>query len=334
MSLLRSEREAHTRNNLTILRRKYLVIALAACLFSAGCSLKRYAINKVGDALSSGPSIYETDEDIELVGSALPFGLKFIETLLAESPKHRGLLLTASRGFVLYSFAYVDWEAEVAEDEDLDRARALRVRARRLYLRAFRYGLRGLEVSYAELGARLVSDPSAAVSVVDNKKRKRQDVPLLYWTAASLGLAIAVARNDAAMLVRLPEVEALLDRAIELDPSWDDGTLHEFAIQLESTKSGATDYDAMRRHYDRALQLSGGKSASLHLGYAEAVSVPKQNRAEFTSLVKKTLAVDPDEFPERRLVNLLAHRRARRLLDRIDNLILDDEPLAATGETP
>ena len=67
-------------------RRKHLAIALAACLFGAGCSLKRYAINKVGDALSSGPSIYESDEDIELVGAALPFGLKFIETLLAESP--------------------------------------------------------------------------------------------------------------------------------------------------------------------------------------------------------------------------------------------------------
>ena len=317
-----------------MLRHQHLVIALAACLFAAGCSLKRYAINKVGDALSSGPSIYESDEDIELVGAALPFGLKFIETLLAESPKHRGLLLTASRGFVLYSFAYVDWEAELAEDEDLDRARALRARARRLYLRAFRYGLRGLEVSYPELGARLVSDPSAAVSVADNRKKKRQDVPLLYWTAASLGLAISVSRNDAAMLARLPEVEALLDRAMELDESWDNGALHEFAIQLESTKPAAPDYGAMRRHYDRALRLSGGKSASLHLGYAEAVSVPKQNRAEFTTLVNKALAVDPEEFPEKRLVNLLAHRRARRLLGRIDELILEDEPLATTGETP
>ena len=90
----------------------------------------------------------------------------------------------------------------------------------------------------------------------------------------------------------------------------------------------------MRRHYDTALRLSGGKSASLHLGYAEAVSVPKQDRAEFTSLVNKALAVDPGEFPEKRLVNLLAHRRARRLLDRIDDLILEDEPLATTGETP
>lgn len=317
-----------------MLRRKHLVIALAACLAGAGCSIKKFAINKVGDALSTGPSVYENDEDIELVGSALPFGLKFIETLLAESPKHRGLLLTASRGFVLYSFAYVDWEAEVAEDEDLDRARALRMRARRLYLRAFRYGVRGLEVSYPEFGGRLVSDPSAAASVVDNRRKKRQDVPLLYWTAASLGLAISVSRNDAAMLARLPEVDALLDRAMELDESWDDGALHEFAIQLASTKPGAPDYDEMRRHYDSAVRLSGGKSASVHLGYAEAVSVSRQDRAEFTSLVNRALAVDPDGVPEKRLVNLLAHRRAQRLIERIDDLILEDELPALVGDKP
>ena len=319
--------------HLTMPQRMHFAIALAACLIGAGCSLKKFAINKVGDALSTGPSVYETDEDIELVGSALPFGLKFIETLLAESPKHRGLLLTAGRGFVLYSFAYVDWEAEVAEDEDLDRARALRGRARRLYLRAFRYGVRGLEVSYPEFGARLASDPEAAVSVVDNRKKKRQDVPLLYWTAASLGLAISVSRNDAAMLARLPEVEALLNRAMELDESWDDGALHEFAIQLASTKPAAPDYDAMRRHYNSAVRLSGGKSASVHLGYAEAVSVPRQDRAEFTSLVNKALAVDPDEAPENRLVNLLAHRRAQRLLERIDDLILEDELQGPTGDS-
>lgn len=67
----------------------------------SGCSVKTYAINMVGNALASGDSVYETDDDIELVGQALPFGLKLTESLLAQSPQHKGLLLTASRGFVL-----------------------------------------------------------------------------------------------------------------------------------------------------------------------------------------------------------------------------------------
>src|SRR5262245_29050402 len=128
------------------LRGQVMLIILA--MAGAGCSVKTAAINMVGDALSSGHSVYETDEDIELVGQALPFGLKLTESLLAQSPKHRGLLLTACRGFVLYSYAYVQYKADMADEVDLDRARALRLRARKLYQRGLRYCFRSLEQSY------------------------------------------------------------------------------------------------------------------------------------------------------------------------------------------
>jgi hypothetical protein len=85
------------------------------------CSLRTYAVNTVGNALASGNSVYESDADIELVGAALPFGLKLTESLLAESPKHDGLLLTACRGFTMYSYAYVAFDAERLSDEDLRR---------------------------------------------------------------------------------------------------------------------------------------------------------------------------------------------------------------------
>ena len=308
--------------------------AVILLVLAPGCSLKKYAINKIGDTLASGNSVYESDEDIELVGEALPFGLKLMESLLAESPNHRGLLVSACQGFVLYSYAYVDYEAQLAEDEDLDRARALRTRARKLYLRAFRYGMRGLEVSYPELESNLVADPAAAVGVIHNRKKKQQDMPLLYWTAASLGLAISMSTSDAALLARLPEVEAMLDRALELDESWDSGALHAIQIQLAAAKLGKPDYDAIRNHYRRALALSEGKSAGLYVVYAEAVSVPKQNKTEFRSLLQKALSVDPDETPQTRLVNLLAHRRARWLLTRTDDLILEDELSDTPGENP
>ena len=42
-------------------------------------------------------------------------------------------------------------------------------------------------------------------------------------------------------------------------------------------------------------------------------------------MMKAALAVDPDANPENRLVNLLAHRRATWLLERVDDLILDFE---------
>jgi predicted anti-sigma-YlaC factor YlaD len=256
----------------------------------------------------------------------LPFGLKLVESLLAQSPDHRGLLLTAASGFVLYSYAYVDSRGEMIEDEDLERSRELRGRARKLYLRAHGYGLRGLELSYPGLRQQIFSGPAAAVQPVNNRRAKQKDVDLLYWTAASLGLAISISRNDAGMLARLPEVEAMIDRAIELDADWRGGSLHAFKVQLAAAKPGEPDYEAIQRHYERALELSEGKDASLYLAYAETVSVPRQDRAEFDALIEKALAVDVDVDPNRRLLNALAHRRAQWLRGRADELILTLEP--------
>ena len=68
------------------------ILLVMLVILGSGCSVRRYAINKIGDALASGGSTYESDDDIQLVGDALPFGLKLIESLLAESPNHQGLL--------------------------------------------------------------------------------------------------------------------------------------------------------------------------------------------------------------------------------------------------
>lgn len=309
-----------------------LVSLLTLLAFSAGCSVKRYAINQVGDILASSGSIYESDEDIEFVGEALPFSLKLVESLIEESPNHRGLLLAAARGFTVYSYAYVDFDAQVIADESFERAREQRERARAFYLRAHRYAIRGLDLFYPGFGATLVRDPEAAVRIVEPKKAK-EILPFLYWGAASLGLAIASAKNDAAMLARIPEVEALLDRSLELDEAWDEGALHEFYVTLAGAKSGAVDVDLVRRHYQRALELSGGRRASVYLAYAETVCVPGQRAAEFRDLVNLALSVDPNAEPESRLTNLVAQRRAKWLLSRIDELFLEpDAPVESRGE--
>ena len=300
--------------------RSFLLLILILS-FTSACSIKKYAINQVGDALASGDSVYETDEDPDLVGEALPFGLKLTESLLAESPNHRGLLLTACRGFTLYSYGYVDFAGEKAMDEDFERGSELRTRARKLYLRALDYCLRGIERSYPGFRESLVAQPEQAARMVQGRKR-RWDLPFLYWTSASLGLAISVSKGDAAMLARLPEVETLIGHALELDEDWDGGALHQFKVTFESAKPGDPDAEVIRAHYERALALSGGSSAGAHVAFAEAVSIPAQNRQEFQALMEKALAIDPDADPENRLANLLAQRRAEWLLGRIDELFL------------
>jgi predicted anti-sigma-YlaC factor YlaD len=284
------------------------------------CSFRRYAAGKLGDALASGGSTYASDNDPELVGDALPFALKTIEGLLEAAPRHKGLLLQAASGFAQYAYVYLAMEADYAEQTDLARATHLRDRAMGLYRRALEYGLRGLEVDHPGLRQALGDDAHAALVGVT-----KDDVGLLYWTSAAWSLAISLDKTDAALAVNLPQAEQLMHRALELDPSYGDGVIYDYYISYEGGRAGAAggSIDRARDAFAKSLALAKGRRAAPYLALAESVSVGTQDKKEFTDLLDRALAVNPEAAPEYRLANIVAQRRARWLLSRIDDLFLD-----------
>ncbi len=300
-----------------------LVALVFAVIVLPGCSIRKMAINKVADALTGGSSTFVTDDDPELVRDALPFSLKLMESLLAESPTHAGLLLTLGSGFTQYGFAFVQQEAERVEDDDLSRARELQARARRLYLRGRNYGLRGLEAAHPGFTNALREDPRAAVRLAE-----KEDVPFLYWSAAAWAGAISQAKDDPALVGDLPQVDALANRALELDEDWNRGTLHGFMITLAMSRTTGTGdpVEEATRHFERAVELGGGALAGPHVAFAESVCVPTEDRARFEESLRRALEIDPDVDPSSRLENLIHQHRARWLLDRIDVLFLPSLP--------
>jgi predicted anti-sigma-YlaC factor YlaD len=298
-------------------------LAVAGSLLTAGCSVNRFAVNKLGNALAGSGTTFSSDDDPELVAAAIPFSLKLMESLLASSPQHRGLLLATASGFTQYTYAFVQPEAEQLEDVDVARAAAARTRARKLYLRARDYGLRGLETGHPRFAQQLRADARGAVRVATVA-----DVPLLYWTAASWGAAIALSKDNPDVVADLGLVEALIDRALELDERFDSGAIHGFLINYELVRQGARGDPAERArvHFDRAVSLTGGQLAGPYVSLAEGVSVSRQDRREFESLLRRALEIDPDARPEWRLANLVGQRRARWLLAREDDLFLDPAP--------
>jgi predicted anti-sigma-YlaC factor YlaD len=290
-------------------------------LLATGCSIKKIAVNKVGDMLSSSGSTFESDEDPELVEAAIPFGLKLYEGLLAESPKHAGLLLACASGFTEYSYAFIDLKAEEAKQESVDKANAMQERARKMYMRAHGYAIRGLEVKYPGFGTALDNDAASAL-----KRVKKSEVPLLYWTAASLGLAISTSKGNPEMIGQLPLVEMIVNRVVELDETFENGAVPEFLITLEAARSGVKLEDmeaAMKKHFDRAIEISKGKRAGTYVSYAENADEPAQNAAEFKAMLEKALAIDVDADPNTRLANVIAQRRARWLLAHQSELFLE-----------
>ena len=157
---------------------------------ATGCSIRKIAINNVSDAIAASGSTYASDNDPQLIKDALPFGLKLMESLIAENPKHTGLIAATAGGFTQYAFAFVQEDAEEIEDTDLDVSLEMRTRARLLYLRARNYGLQGLDVAHQGFSEALRGNPGSAVSAA-----KLRDVPLLYWTAVSWAAAISVSKD-------------------------------------------------------------------------------------------------------------------------------------------
>ena len=294
---------------------------------TTGCSVKRLAINQLGDALSNGGGSFATDDDPDLIRAAAPFSLKLMESLLIESPQHRELLQALASGFTQYAYAFAALPADELEETDLAAANAGHARAKRLYQRARNYGLRGLAVKHPDFEQRLRANPAVAV-----RATKKADVHLLYWTAVSWAAGISLSKDNPDAIADLPLAAALMDRALALDPGFDHGAIHSFLITFALARPGAGP-DAVakaRQHFALAVELSGGNQAGPYVSLAESVALKQQNAAEFKALLEQALAVKVDARPEWRLVNTLMQRRAAWLLGRMDDLILPALPPVET----
>jgi predicted anti-sigma-YlaC factor YlaD len=297
-----------------------LGLAVVVLGSSPGCSVKGFAIKQLGSALAEGTGgAFAAEGDIEFAGQAIPFSLKLIESLLLEQPENPELLLASASGFTQYAYVWVEQRADFLEEEDFFAAQEQRARARAFYQRALGYANRGLEARYPGFGAEFRRDPSSAVARIG-----QADVALAYWAAAALGSAISLSKTEPEMIVRVPEVVALAHRALALQPDWNNGAILELLMELELSRpdASADAVDRVEGYFERVLVLTGRRTASPFVALAESVGVQTQDRERFVSLLNEALAIDPDAMPENRLANLVAQRRARWLLDRVEDLFL------------
>lgn len=310
---------------MTTSRPRLLDAALLGALLLplAGCG--GLASKVAASALTSGGgNAYASDDDPELVRAAVPFGLKTMEGVLESRPDDERLLLSLASGFTQYGYAFVATDADAADmGGKLAEAKLLRERARHLFLRARGYGLRALDEEYDGLGERLLGarDPAA---VLARAKLDKDAVPYLYWTASAWALAIANGKGDMGLVAELPIPVAMMERALALDEAWGEGSIHEFFLAYLPGRSAAEGGGAerIRTHRDRALALSMNKKLGPRVSYAEGFLVQAQDRAAFVSTLKEVLEANLEAAPRLKLVNVLAQRRARLLLDHVDDLFL------------
>ena len=279
------------------------------------------AVKGVASTLSEGGDTVTSHDDPELIAGAMPFALMLHESLLASVPAYEPLLTTTCSLYTQYAFGFVASEAEALQRDNYPRSKELNERAFKLAQRGRNLCWRGLEVKFRNVSEELKVE-SCARAV---KRAKREHVALLYWSAASLGAAISAGGLDhPELLIDWPVVRALAERALALDETWNSGALPELMITVESQgESLGGSEDRARGYFARAIEIQRGLSPGPYVALANGAVKGKQDRAEFARLLEQALAIDAEKDPSHRLPILISQKRARLLLERIDDLFLE-----------
>lgn len=303
-----------------ILSRTAAVLILISGLMS--CSLNKTVINGVADAISKGGGVAFTGEDDpELVGDALPFALKFYDSILEQAPDHQDLLLSTGSAYIMYANAYLQTPAMMLGNSDNAKKDNMLSRSKKFYLRGRDMVLRALDVRHPGFMKAVQNDElSNFVSVM-----VKEDVPFLYWSAASWMGAYSINAFDINLSVGVKKAVILMNKALELNESYNNGVIHDFFIAFYASMPqgmGGNDEKA-KFHFNRANEISGGNNPWPYVSYASSLSVKNQDKKEFKSMMEKALSMDVNKDITNRLANIIAQRKAKWYIEHIDDFFLE-----------
>jgi len=280
-----------------------LLLSLLPLLLLGACIPKRVVVRTTTVILPDALAAMNEESDLDLAEAAAATNLKLVEGLLHADPKNRQLAALTAQAFGGYALAFV-------EDDEPARAAAL-------YRRGKEYGLRGLMRNRHVAAAVRGTDDEFVASL---QHLGQGDKELILWTAMCWGKWIDLSRTDPAAVADLPRVEALFQRLLELDEGYYYAAPHVFLGVFFGGRSrmlGGRPEEA-KAHFERALELTGGRFLTARLYYAEFYARQAQDRALFESQLHAILDAPDDILPEMRLANEVAKRKARRLLARVD----------------
>ena len=273
-----------------MLRHLCWLAAAAATLFAGGCSLIG---SRAADTLSA--AILNQD-DPELVSSGIPAYLLLVDGLISQHPDNGALLSAGAQLFAVYGARFAPPE----------RAISLTAKARR-------YGQRAICLAHDP--ACHWQDADYERLVVELNAVGKKNIGPLYAYAVSWLANLDATSEDWTAVAELPWVQAVLERALALDETYEHGAIHGYLGILNSLRPPALggQPDVARAHFERAIELSGGRDLSIKVEYARRYA-----RLVFDQELHDRLLTDvlnaPAEAPAYTLFNVLAKQDAEALL--------------------
>jgi tetratricopeptide (TPR) repeat protein len=264
---------------------------------------------------------FASESDVTLAREASPGQLETAEGFLAADPENRILLGVVAQGYIEYPFGFLEDDLESLPDDPDHAAQrtAITVRATGLYDRALGFALRLLQLDDKNFPAAFNKDVASADA--EAKKLDKDSAPGLLFAGLALASSINLNRDDVSRVVDLPKAIALIKRSHELDPKFYNGgaAMTLGIIYSSQGKAMGGDPDLAKKMFDEAIALNNGKYLMPKVMLARFYAVVTQDRALFEKTLKEVLATPANVFPEQRLANLLAQKRAKRYLAHADD---------------
>jgi hypothetical protein len=314
--------------------RSVRLVGLAAVIALAGACggvIQNAAIGTTSEVLKRAQPALKMESDYELAAKAVPATLKTVEGFWNAEPNGT-LLALLTEGYCQYGTAFVEDEWELAVfAKDLERTAELNARSTKVFVRCLNYALIGLGKQWQE---KLFADTDTATALIATAGPGQRNG--LMWAAYALGSIINHNLNDVEIIAYLPTVKLMFERLLLIDsktkPPMAKGKLDctglnadkcvylalpHIAMGMLMSATGKDlggDVEGATAHFKKAIALTGGKMLlpKTLLGYR--VAKMKQDKAMFRQTLLEVLATPPNIWPENRLANEVAHRRARRYL--------------------
>jgi len=295
-----------------------LGLALLAAASLCACDVGKFTVNTTSKVLLRGQPSLQQEADYELARTAIPGALKTVESFWIVDPDNWRLTKILTEGYCQYGTAFVedDWEAAKFK-KDLDAIEYNNTRANHIFTRCLNFALKSLGSRWQK---EIFEGPDVIAKLLhDTSSEKRFE---LLFAGLALGSLVNHNLTRVEMLSNLSTVEAIMNRVLEMDKANPPSNKAHAAlpyIALGMLNSGRPkamggDPDKAKAMFEAALKVTDNKMllARSLMGYR--VGIQTNDQKFFHEQLKIVLETAPSVWPEQRLANEVAHRRARRYL--------------------
>ncbi len=283
--------------------RLILLLILLTSLAAACMPHKKLTVLSTAMLLEEIARSSYKQSDLRTIREGMPAYLLLMDGMVEAWPDNERLLISAAQAHASYASAFID-------DADSQYANAL-------YHKAKEYALKSLERrGFKNLHAKSFDDFKAGLRHLGKK-----EVAYLFWTASCWGNWISLNTDSMAALAELPRVESMMRRVLELDAGFYYGGPHLFmGIWYASQPVAAGgDLNLAQSHFQKAIEFGQSKFLMTFIYYARYYAQKASKRDLFVSVLTNVLDTPANIQPELTLLNTVAHQKARRMLDAIDD---------------